>query len=104
MHSGTLYLGTGASGGLFKSVDGAATWTLLPGPLRNEIVSGLVLDSTNPSTIYAVAEDVALYRSTDGGTTWSTVRQSVLTSARIWRVAIAPTASSTLLVDRKSVV
>jgi hypothetical protein len=102
----TLYAGTGepnASGdseagvGIYKSTDGGTTWTLLPGSpavMNARSISSIVVDPTNPDTIYvgtargvrgvsavtggaiSVAPDAAptgLYKTTNGGTSFSLV-------------------------------
>jgi hypothetical protein len=61
--------------GILRSTDGGQTWTtvLLPGAS----MTGLVMDPTNPETLYAAAGWVngnsynGVYRTTDGGDTWS---------------------------------
>ncbi|HEX3127565.1 MAG TPA: hypothetical protein VH394_09550 [Thermoanaerobaculia bacterium] len=64
----------GAGGGIVKSTDGGATWTLLPaGPAA--FYSDLDVAPSSPSTLYASAhlEDFTpvFLRSTDGGATWT---------------------------------
>ncbi len=84
-----LYAGTGesdirsnlASGnGVYRSSDGGATWTHL-GLDDTRQISKIVVDSTNPNTVYAGAlghaygpnPDRGVYKSTDGGATWTQV-------------------------------
>ena len=61
--------------GLFKSSDGAESWSRLPGTLRRNYWT-VAVDPTEPSTIYAiyVKDDAVppgrLQRSVDGGATW----------------------------------
>ena len=61
--------------GLFKSSDGAESWSRLPGTLRRNYWT-VAVDPTAPSTIYAiyVKDDAVppgrLQRSVDGGATW----------------------------------
>jgi photosystem II stability/assembly factor-like uncharacterized protein len=64
----------GAGGGIVKSTDGGATWTLLPAdPVT--FYSDLDIAPSSPSTLYASAhlEDFTpvFLRSTDGGATWT---------------------------------
>ncbi len=71
--SGAFYLGKGA----YKSTDNGETWTHL-GSLnstslegfnhRTDLVSKVVVDPTN-GNVYVAGSD-AIYRSTDGGSTW----------------------------------
>lgn len=83
----TLYAGsfdfqpyfTSLPNGVLKSVDGGATW--VPTGLTGMGISALALDRGNPGTIYAAAAGAAvsaegalfrgLFKSTDGGVTWS---------------------------------
>jgi photosystem II stability/assembly factor-like uncharacterized protein len=63
-----LYAGT--QQGLFKSTDGAESWTQLgvePG------ASMIAVDPGSPSTVYALTADGALHKSVDSGATWEPV-------------------------------
>lgn len=51
---------------IFKSVDGGENWTPLPGSPAGE---GIQVDPVNPNIIFAASGGV--YRSTDGGLTWT---------------------------------
>lgn len=85
----TVYVGTGdpnitfypmLGDGLYKSTDGGATWTNL-GPTAPRIITKIILHPTEPSTIYVSTmglpfernNDRGLYKTTDGGTTWTQV-------------------------------
>lgn len=64
----------GAGVGLFRSVDGGASWALLPSTASwagdlNRYVNDVAVHPTNPDLVI-VATDAALQRSTDGGLTW----------------------------------
>jgi photosystem II stability/assembly factor-like uncharacterized protein len=68
----TLYvaLGSGVGGDLIKSVDGGASWNVIyanAGPFY-ESSSNLVIDPSNPSTLYRINP---FKKSTDGGATWT---------------------------------
>ncbi len=85
----TLYVGTGeangghnnfAGGGLYKSTDGGATWTLL-GLEETVSIGRIRIDPNNPQRVYVAAVGSyfaptparGLYRSLDGGATWEQV-------------------------------
>ncbi|HVT15477.1 MAG TPA: hypothetical protein VHQ90_04745 [Thermoanaerobaculia bacterium] len=71
----------GVSGGVFKSVDRGATWTVLTDSLPNLAVSSLAMDPTNRHVIYAGTGEgygtfdsvrgLGIFRTTDGGASWT---------------------------------
>jgi photosystem II stability/assembly factor-like uncharacterized protein len=72
-------------GALYKSTDGGETWHRLVVGQFND-VSAVALDPAYPSTVYAALEDyeefsdsfpTRLFKSTDGGETWSGVNNSI---------------------------
>ena len=65
-----LYVGTDE--GLFKSTDGAATWT--PLSLGGRVVM-IAVDPGSPSTVY-VTSDWTQFKSLDGGATWTQIIDS----------------------------
>jgi hypothetical protein len=103
----TVYVGTGepnASGdsgagqGIYRSTNRGQTWTLLPGSTfaLNRSISAVVIDPTNPNTLYVgttrgvrgigavtggatgnppagTVQPVGLYKSTDGGNTFNLI-------------------------------
>ncbi|MCO5171198.1 MAG: YCF48-related protein [Planctomycetes bacterium] len=82
-----LYAGTGGSQpgvGVFKSGDGGATWNPASSGLpADATVRALAVDPTNPQVVYAVhgtsgigapTTGQGIYKSIDGGGTWTQVR------------------------------
>lgn len=67
--SGAL-VALGESGTLWRSADGATTWTSGGSGLPSEDLKNLVVDPTNPSRLYVVAK-AGFYRSEDKGAAFS---------------------------------
>jgi uncharacterized repeat protein (TIGR01451 family) len=79
-NTSTLYAGTYPSdSGVFKSVDGGAHWTQSSNGLSVVIagqsfvpgINELVVDPSMPASIYAGTSGGGLFKSADGGATWS---------------------------------
>lgn len=103
----TIYLAT-PGGGVFKSIDGGTTWTgvtdsNLPGNSSGSVPLGIAfssvtVDSNNPNTIYAGSGDYdgtvtlgsGLYKSTDGGSTWTLLSGLPSGSNAIRKVVVDP--------------
>jgi len=77
-----MWLGS-VSGGIWKTLDGGATWIPLDDFLASLAVSCMALDPTNPDVLYAgtgegffngdAVRGAGIFRSTDGGTTWARI-------------------------------
>jgi photosystem II stability/assembly factor-like uncharacterized protein len=70
----TVYAGT--SGGVARSSDGGATWTVLSVGLEATITS-LAFDSADPDILYAGSR-FGVFRSRDGGTSWISLVQGMV--------------------------
>src|SRR3954463_2375276 len=78
--AGAYYAG-GAEGGVWRSLDGGASWTPLTSNTPTSAVGALVLDPVNESTIYVGTGEanfanhsrygLGVLKSTDAGATWS---------------------------------
>jgi hypothetical protein len=81
-----LYAGTWT--GVFKSVDGGATWRPPVEPRWDgaPLVLEIAVVPSQPATVYAVM-GTGLFKSTDGGDHWTDVGQSILP---VRRVKVAP--------------
>lgn len=82
-------------GGIFKSTNGGAAWTLCPG--LEHFMSKVAVDPTTPTTVYGGASSDGFYKSTDGGATWS-FAGSGFSDLRIRGVAVDPHAPATVYV------
>jgi len=98
----TIYAGTGsgafkfnstAGGGVFKTVNGGASWAGAGSGLPGDAVLSLAIDPVTTSTVYAGTRNHGVFKSTDGGTSWTAAG---LTTSRIWAFAIDPGTPSTL--------
>jgi len=72
----TLY--AGGSSGVFKTTDGGATWSPLNAgfPLTNGLpttpdVTSIVVDPVTPTTVYAGTSFQGVFKTTNGGTSWT---------------------------------
>lgn len=101
----TIYVGTPA-GGLWRTTNGGTSWTPLTDGLPRIGVSGIVVDYSNPNTIYILTGDgdgadtysIGVLKSTDAGVSWS---PTGLTWAptdfeRGWKLIQHPSNSNTL--------
>jgi photosystem II stability/assembly factor-like uncharacterized protein len=57
------------TGGIYKTVDGGANWSLLDS-FGKRVVMSLAIDPNNPNTMLAGEMDVGIWKSSDGGATW----------------------------------
>lgn len=98
---------TGApTGGLWKSVDGGLTWETKTDDLPSIGISGIAIDPNNSSNIYISTGDgdgtgtysSGVYRSTDGGESWSPTSLTYNIPERIQgkKLIAHPTVSGTL--------
>ncbi len=59
------------TGGVWKSVDGGASWTVLSDNLSNIDVFALAIDPTDSDTYFWGSTSGTIFKSTNGGATWS---------------------------------
>jgi Calx-beta domain-containing protein/beta-propeller repeat-containing protein/carboxypeptidase family protein len=88
---------------LYKSVDSAGTWSndnygfTATGCCGNSEVNLLVIDPTAPSTIYA-GSGVGVFKSTNGGRTWSAMNNGLSVALNVAGLAIDPLTPSTVYI------
>ncbi len=85
----TIYIASG-SGGIWKSIDSGTTWTPKSDQLLTLSMGAVALDPGNPSIVYAGTDNpafggdctecnfsaVGIYKSTDGGNSWTLLPNS----------------------------
>ncbi len=88
--------------GVYKSTDGGATWNKILYVDKTTGCSELILDPTDPNTVYAAFWEFrrsawnfnsgglnsALYKSTDGGKTWNKIHKG-FPAGKLGRIAVA---------------
>src|SRR5439155_19923764 len=95
----TVYAGTSA-GGLFSSTDGGSRWLPADRGLPPTQVDAIVVDPTNPSTLYAGMDNLnnamgGVFKTNDGGATWAAANNGIRDTYVICLVA-DPAQPSTL--------
>jgi photosystem II stability/assembly factor-like uncharacterized protein len=90
----------GGMAGLFRSLDGGATWSSLSQGLPSGVGVRSLLASTNRATTLIVGltnppRDTGLYKSTDGGTSWTRSDRG-LTDSYVTSLAVDAADSNTL--------
>ncbi|HEV2969180.1 MAG TPA: autotransporter-associated beta strand repeat-containing protein [Pirellulales bacterium] len=108
--------GGGTTNGLYKTMDGGATWTRLAGGMLTGAAVGVSIRVTvapaSAQTVYATVFDPALgnapdglphrFRSTDGGTTWTSLPALPTNDeSRYWHtmLSVDPAAPQTIYVN-----
>ena len=97
--SNTLY--TASRTGIFKSMNRGATWVRIASPPSG--IERLVLDPTNPSTIYGQGgsvsgEGLGVFKSADGGKNWKLINSGLADPAMVRSLVVDPTDPTTLYV------
>lgn len=106
----TLYVcvwNSAIAGGVYKSSDGGQSWTNTTAGIAGvRTATDVAIDPTNPSVIYAgmvggasTSSARGVYRSTNGGQTWTPLTTGVLSGANVGsaiRLAIAPSDHQTV--------
>src|SRR5260370_31413464 len=82
----TVYAAT--LNGLYKTEDGARSWTRTGQDLPDQMISALALDPSWPGTLY-VAGRQGVFKSIDGGRTWQG-KNAGLASLHVRPLALSP--------------
>ncbi|MET0649337.1 MAG: SBBP repeat-containing protein, partial [Pyrinomonadaceae bacterium] len=97
----TLFAGT--SFGIFRTTNGGDSWAEVRGGLTGSSpnVNRIVVDPSNPQTVYAATTTRGVLKSTDGGTNWAPFNNGLSTfgsSPQVRALALDPANNSTLYV------
>ena len=94
------YFAAGADGGVWRTVDGGASWTPLTDHMPTSAMGALALDPTDENTIYAGTGEanyanhsrygLGIYKSTDGGDSWVQLAESVFGGRSFSRIVVNP--------------
>ncbi|HKF59085.1 MAG TPA: sialidase, partial [Blastocatellia bacterium] len=111
-HPKTIWVGTGESwtrnsvsigDGVYKSTDGGDNWTNM-GLKESERIAKIIVDPADTNIVYVAvpgklwsdSDDRGLYKTTDGGKTWSKILKGANASTGCSSVSIDPTNSKTI--------
>lgn len=110
-NSNILFACTPASG-LWKTIDGGATWTPISDAISALGCTDVAFDPTNPNTMYLATGDgdaadvftLGVYKSTDGGSTWSPTSLvfNLSSNQTLSKILIHPTNSNTIIVGGRA--
>jgi uncharacterized protein (TIGR03437 family) len=71
---GDGYLGFLSLSGVYKTMDGGATWAQMNAGMTDPLVEALWLDQSSPSIVLAGTESGGIFRSTNAGAQWTPVQ------------------------------
>lgn len=103
-----VYIGASA-GGIWKSIDGGTNWADMSGDLNLLTFGAIAIDPNNPNIVYAgTGESIAsfnevtfegdgLYKSTDGGISWTHITNGFGTQTHFADIEVSPHDSNILL-------
>jgi photosystem II stability/assembly factor-like uncharacterized protein len=84
-------------GGIYRSVDGGASWTAVLEPSSWVPFTAVLFDPVNPNFVYAATYNDGIFKSTDGGIAWNAANgtgSNALPTSNLGRIALAMTPSN----------
>lgn len=82
----------GESGGVWRTLDGGTTWTVLTDNLSSLIVYSLAIDPNDPTVYFWGSSNGVIFKSTDSGATWNFLADTG--SGTVNKILIDPTNSN----------
>ncbi len=99
---------TGAQGGVWKTTDGGTTWSPMTDGLSSLASGYIAIDPNNNLTLYYGTGELhycgdcfygdGLFKSTDGGTTWTKIATTTQVGTRIAKIVVNPLNSNNIFV------
>ena len=89
VYVGLYYSSTSGQGGVYRSLNGGASWVAVNTGLTNLYTLALAVDPFTPATVY-VATNGGVFKTTNRGDSWTPVNNG-LTSTLVQALAIDPT-------------
>jgi uncharacterized protein (TIGR03437 family) len=95
----TIYIG---ARGIYKSIDGGATWTFAGNGLPTII--RIAISRSNPATLYAISNNSTIYKSIDAGANWFPLNTPAigLFSPFPWPLVVSPANPDVVYVGSRS--
>ncbi|MBU6367017.1 MAG: hypothetical protein KJT01_12470 [Gemmatimonadetes bacterium] len=89
----TMWIGT-ASGGIWRTADGGLSWEVTSDNLCGLTIGAITVNPVRPATVYAAsgepvesrAQSCGVFRSSDGGATWTNLGGSVLAQRAVYAI------------------
>ncbi len=100
-----LYIIVDDRNGVYKSLDGGATWQRMTSGFRDSfglfdnLPLSLAIDPRNRNNLYLGSNGDGLFRTSDGGASWQRVQSSLLSNRFLTKVVIDPLTSSVVYVS-----
>lgn len=95
LYAGNSLVSPGSVIEIFKSTDGATSWTSLSSSLATTGINALAIDPSASATVYAATNNRVI-KSTNGGMTWNDANSGMPYPTTMTGLAIDPSAPSTL--------
>jgi photosystem II stability/assembly factor-like uncharacterized protein len=97
----SVWIGT-ASGGIWRTTDAGMTWQVTSDGLCGLTIGAITVNPARPATVYAasgepvesIAQSCGIFRSTDGGVTWTNLGGAVLAQRDVYAIHLLASSAS----------